>query len=151
AWMTLGSQGTPEERLRIERAVRAEQGMERRAAILALGQPRADATLVLRTLIDDPDPLAAECAILALLKTGVPGAREVVVATAADVKHPRANAAAALLAFVENPSADRIPRAARIWFELRWEAARAFGCIDGQKFEIVRIAELAKDARFCAD
>src|SRR4029079_4724876 len=44
-----------------------------------------------------------------------------------------------------------IPRAARTWFELRWEAARAFGCIDNQKFEIVRIAELAKDARFCAD
>jgi hypothetical protein len=151
AWMTLGSQGTPEERLRIERAVRAEQGMERRAAILALGQPRIDATLVLRSLIDDPDPLAAECALLALLKTGVPGARELVVATAADVKHPRANAATALLAFVENPSADRIPRAARTWFELRWEAARAFGCIDGQKFEIVRIAELAKDVRFCAD
>src|SRR6185503_14099424 len=39
AWMTLGSQATPEERLRIERAVQTEQGLERRAAILALGQP----------------------------------------------------------------------------------------------------------------
>lgn len=151
AWMTLGSQGTPEDRLRIERAVRTEQGMERRAAILALGQPGSDSTAILRSLIDDADPLAAECALLSLLHTGTPGSRDVVVGTAADAKNPRANAAAALLAFVESPSADRIPRAARTWYELRWEAARAFGCIDGQKFEIVRIAELAKDVQFCAD
>ncbi len=150
AWMTLGSQGTPDDRLRIVRAVHGEQGLERSAAVLALGQPQADATSVLAQLADDPDAETGECALYALLRTGRPEARERVEAIAADKAHPRAAAAAALLAFAANPSAERVPRAARTWFELRWEAARAFGGIDGKRFAILRVGELASSPRFCA-
>jgi hypothetical protein len=150
AWMTLGSQGTPDDRLRIARAVHGEQGLERCAAILALGQPQADATLVLSQLADDADAEAGECALLALLRTGRPEARARVEAVAADRAHPRSAAAAALLAFAANPSAERVPRAARTWFELRWEAARAFGGIDGKRFANVRLEELASSPHFCS-
>jgi hypothetical protein len=149
AWMTLGSQGTPDDRLRIARAVRGEQGLERSAAVLALGQPQADTTTILAQLVDDPDAETAECALYALLRTGRPEAREKVEAVAADKANPRAAAAAALLAFAANPSAERVPRAARTWFELRWEAARAFGGIDGKRFAVLRAGELASSQRYC--
>ena len=150
AWMTLGSQGTPDDRLRIVRAVHAEEGLERCAAILALAQSPSDPTSILAHLADDPDAEAAECALLGLLRTGRPEARERVESVAAEKTHPRSAAAAALLAFAANPSAERIPRAARTWFELRWEAARAFGGIDGKRFAVLRLEELASSPRFCA-
>ncbi|HEV8114095.1 MAG TPA: HEAT repeat domain-containing protein [Planctomycetota bacterium] len=150
AWMTLGLAGSPADRGRIADEARSGKGLERRAAILALGELASDATSLLGSIAADPDASVSECAMLALLRSRRPDARQRVEAIAADARDPRAAAAVALLAFDREPASDSSPRAARTRIDLRWEAARVFGGIDNKSFATQRIADLAASSGFAA-
>jgi HEAT repeat protein len=148
AWMTLGCAGSPADRGRLETQARSGKGLERRAAILGLGELKSDETALLASLAEETDAAAAECALLALLRSKRPAARERVEAIAGDAAHARSASAAALLAFDRDPASLTVPRAARLWIDLHWEAARAFGGIKGLSFATHRIEELASSASF---
>jgi hypothetical protein len=151
AWITLGCVGSPADRSRIENEARAGRGLERQAAILALGEITWDETALLALFAGEKDVPAAEAAILALLRSKRPAARARVEDIAQGTKGPLAAAASALLAFDRDPSQENAPRAARLLIDLRWEAARMFGGIDGQSYRARRLPELADSADFRAE
>lgn len=151
AWVTLGCVGSPADRPRIESEARAGRGLERQAAILALGEIAWDETALLASIAEEPDVPASEAAILALLRSKRPAGRARVEAIAQGAKGPLAAAAAELIAFDRDPSQDKAPRAARLLIDLRWEAARMFGGIDGQNFRVRRLAQLAESPDFLAE
>lgn len=123
----------------------------RRAAVLGLGelgthgpQDLGDAEITLVELVDDADPRLAECALLAL---GRAGRLEWVAAVAADLSNPRAESAADVLAFLEQPGSATCG-AARELFDLRWAAAKRYGTVDGQAWDIAVVDALTRDDTF---
>jgi hypothetical protein len=151
AWMTLGCVGSPADRPRLEAEVRVGKGLERQAAILGLGEFAWDETALLGAIAEDTDAAASESAILALLRSKRPAARERVEAIAQGAKGPRASAAAALIAFDRDPSQENAPHAARLLIDLRWEAARMYGGIDGKNFRAARLTELSESKEFLSE
>jgi hypothetical protein len=148
AWMALGCAGSAGDRARIVKQARIGKGLERRAAILALGEMAADEEGLLSWLAGDVDAQAAECALLALLRSHRPGGRDRVQASARDASDPRSAVALGLLAFDRDPATSPPPRAVRTLIELRWEAASAFGMVDRASFAARRVDELASSPAF---
>ncbi len=151
AWVTLGCVGSPADRPRIEGQARTGKGLQRQAAILALGEISADETALLASFAEEPDVQSSEAAMLALLRSRRPAGAERVEGIAHLTSDPRAATAAALLAFQRDPSLENVPRAARLWVDLRWEAARVFGGVDGQSFSVRRIDKLAASPAFVSE
>jgi hypothetical protein len=149
AWIVLGSVGSPGDRASIARQARIGKGLERRAAILALGEGPGAETSVLAPIVEDEDLAVAECAMLALLHARAAGARERIEARAASGSDDaRSVLAVKLLDYDRHPETAAPPRAVRALVRLRFEAARAFGMIDGSNFAARRISELAADPDF---
>lgn len=149
AWIALGAAGSPGDHTSVARHTRIGEGLERRAAILALGEPPGDGTGLLVALVADRDLLVAECAMLALIRSREPRAREHVESFAASgSEDARAVLAVKLLEYDQAPDSAVPPRAVRTLVRLRFEAARAFGMIDGANFAANRLAELAADQEF---
>lgn len=149
AWIALGAAGSSGDHTAIARHSRVGAGLERRAAILAMGEPQAEATGLLMPLVGDRDLLVAECAMLALLRSRDPEARKRVESLATSgSEDPRAILAVKLLEYDQAPDTAVPPRSVRTFVRLRFEAARAFGMIDGANFAASRIAELARDREF---
>lgn len=149
AYIALGAAGSPADHSAISRQARIGEGLERRAAILALGELPGKETIFLLGLVDGRDLIVAECAMLALLRSKDPRARERVEALATSgSEDARAVLAVKLLEYDQAPETAAPPRAVRTLVRLRFEAARAFGMIDGANFTASRIAELAADPEF---
>lgn len=151
AWLALGAAGALGERARIERVARTGSGLERQAAVLALGGMGPGSEAVLAEFLADPDPLIAECALLALAASRRSSASARVDAIARDTAHPRSASAQSLIVFTADPDSSQPSRIARLLLDMRWRAARAFGLIDGQTFAALKVRELAADPAFVRD
>lgn len=145
ALMALGCASAEGERARLEEIARHGQGVERVAAILALGEMNAGATVLLLEIVDAEDGLVRECALLALLRDGRNAGRRRVEEIAADDGHPAARAARDLLVHAFDPAASGPTSAGAALLRLRWDAAREFGLIEGQAWKVLAIRELAED------
>src|SRR5690606_1887850 len=84
ALMALGCASSEGERVRLEVLARSGQGVERLAAILALGEMNAGATALLLEIAGAESGLVRECALLALLRDGRNAGRRRVEEIAAD-------------------------------------------------------------------
>jgi len=135
------------ERPWLEGLARGGSELERRAAVLALGEFGEGAEAVLEELLEDPDPLLRGCAQLALLRTGRPaGRREVELVAAQGGEAGRQ--ASELLVLVGDPAGSRPNEIAELWLDLRWRAARRYGLVDGASWSTRLLEGLLGDPRF---
>jgi hypothetical protein len=148
AWLALGASGALSERTRIEKVARNGTGLERRAAVLALGGMGPGGEVVLVELLEDPETSIAECALLALASSRRPTAVARVEAIARDSTHALSPAAQRLIVFAADPDASEPSRTGRLILDLRWRAAREFGLVDGQKWTTLIVRELSSDPHY---
>lgn len=131
------------------------QGESRLAAILALGElgtRLGDRSKLLVELLVHEVPAVRECALLALLRSGQDGWRELAAGLAADPAHPLHGDAPSLILAVEAPEdVDAPPRAALRLLGLRWEAAQRFGSINGRSWGATVLERLGENDRFLTD
>ena len=100
-------------------------------------------------LLQHDDPEVRECALLALLRTGQGAWQEFAAGIAADPDHPLSGDAPRLLTFQEAPTtATPLHRAVVRLLDLRWEAARRFGTIDGRPWGLTMLERLGQDDHF---
>lgn len=151
ALMALGCASSEGERVRLEVLARSGQGVERLAAILALGEMNAGATALLLEIAGAESGLVRECALLALLRDGRNAGRRRVEEIAADDSHPASVAARDLLVQVFDPAASRPTAAGSALLRLRWDAAREFGLVEGQAWKVLAIRDLSADPALLAD
>lgn len=147
AWIALGSSGAVRERVALEALALHGEGIEREAAILALGELATSTDALFTSLLGDA-PEIADCALLALLRTGRGSARRRVEEIAHDDGHALHESASALLVFVTDPPASGAQPAALRLLDLRWQAARRFGLVDGQTWQVLLVQGLARDEAF---
>jgi hypothetical protein len=151
AMIALGASGTLVERNRLQRIAREGTDLERRAAILGLGEMSASTSAELEDWVQSAELQYAECALLAMLRGDRRADRRRVEEIAADPAHRLAGPAAELLVFSLNPSTSRPTRAAALLLRLRFEAARRHGLVDGENWRLSTIRTLASDRSFASD
>jgi len=151
AWLALGSVGGGELRTGLFDAAIRGEALERKAAILGMGELGQGVDGLLLELARNEDAGLAGTALLALLRTHSPALQSSVEAIAADAKDPRANLASKLLVFVGDPGRSEPTPAARLWLELRWRAAREFGLVDGQAWKVLVYRQLGAQPEFCTE
>ncbi|MEM9800836.1 MAG: HEAT repeat domain-containing protein [Planctomycetota bacterium] len=151
ALVALGAAGSVEGRGRLMSEIsRAADPKEQLAAIYALGELRAALGPGLETLVEltkDADPTVADAAIVALLRSGNDAGRSE-VASIASRGGERAEAARSALAYQADPSRSELPLAFRDLYELRWDAARSYGLVDGEVWSSALLRELENDDVF---
>lgn len=150
ALYTLGAAGRRASRERLVGEVTEGSGLERVSAILGLGELHGelgDADLILVDLLEDEDQVTAGCALLALLRTGDPAWRELCEGLGSG-QHRLASTARAALAFMDDPGSSPEFAAGRTLLELRWEAGKAFGTIDGRAWSVSLLERLIADEEF---
>ena len=151
AWVALGDVGAVDERLHMEELAHNGAGVERLAAILALGELGGGSDALLEALAEEHADDVAQCALVALLRIGKSGPRRRVEEIAHDTQHRQSVPAADLLvAFFDAPNSRPTP-AARLLFALRWEAARQMGLVDGQAWPVIVERDLAARGDFLAE
>jgi len=147
--IAVGSGRDAEARQALEAWASEGQGDERLAAILALGELReglGDGDLILVELLQHPDAEVGQCAVLALLRSGDSGWRELVVGVGGDPSHPLQLDAQQLIAQVDDPQGVASPHPAlRRLYDLRWDAGRQLGLIDGRPWGTTIIERLGED------
>ncbi len=149
ALMALGATRLPGGRERLEAWALGGSPLERRAAVLALGELGSSSLSTLRPLSTAEDSLVAETALLAMLRLESPAVRAEVEALAADTSKSTAQVAKRLLAFLGRPTGGPgAPDSVKLLFELRWEAAIRYGLVGGKSWSQVRIEELQSDPTF---
>ncbi|MDP6762873.1 MAG: hypothetical protein QF903_08660 [Planctomycetota bacterium] len=148
ALMALGCAGATMERARLASWSAEGTATERRAAALALGELGRGVGDRLSELCDDPDTDVAACAALALLRTGTLSARARVDELTRGARKDLAERARNLLMFEVDPLGTGELPSARLLLDLRWNAARAFGLVDGQAWSVTLLGELVADERF---
>ncbi|HJO27253.1 MAG TPA: hypothetical protein QF730_08430 [Planctomycetota bacterium] len=163
--LTLGAAGALSERPLLQSWAMEGAFAERSAALLALGElgPSASGFLMPLALGDGlatggmasggEQLCLRECAILALLRTGWEEARNRLASleAAQDTgQAPRGleQTVAELLVFAVNPAGSNDQRAVRRLLELRWDAARSYGLIDGQSWSSRLLQNLGDDGEF---
>ncbi|MBL8860634.1 MAG: hypothetical protein JNK02_01365 [Planctomycetes bacterium] len=151
AIVALGCASDEGERAFLESAARTSTGVERAAAILALGEMNAGATALLLDIAAAEQGLVRESALLALLRDGRNAGRRRVEEIAADPAHPAASAARELLVHVFDPGASSPTPAGTLLVRLRFEAAREYGLVAGQAWRVLAIRELASDPERLAE
>ncbi|MFT4541013.1 MAG: hypothetical protein ACI841_001658 [Planctomycetota bacterium] len=155
ALIAIGAAGLVSERQRLESWAAEGRSLERRAAILGLGELAAtgagrigEASDLLQVLVGDADLEIAECAMLALLRTQVPRWRDLVSDHGNHSGDPLARPANSLLVFCFDPEGSTPSRASDLLLDLRWDAAREFGTVDGHAWESQLLAELESNEEF---
>jgi hypothetical protein len=147
-WMAIGCSHDVSQRVAAEDLAMKGVGIERLAAILALGEMGANVEDTLFRLIDAQGIGVGECAILALLRTDRPAGRRRVEEIANDPQHPLSKAAANLLVFQVDTASSTPGRASALLLDLRWYAARRFGLVDGQAWNVLVVRSLCLDSDF---
>jgi hypothetical protein len=147
-WMAIGCSGAVSGRVELQDLARKGTGIERLAAILALGEMGTGVEAALLPLVDAGKPDVGECALLALLRSGRPSSRRRVDEIAHDPQHPLAKVAAELLVFALDESSSTPTRAAVLLLELRWFAARRYGLVDHQAWPGLVVHALCDDDEF---
>jgi hypothetical protein len=121
-------------------------GVERRAAVLALGETGVGIEAQLEQLIDEPD--VGDCAVLALLRLSQDATDQVVLALVQRGDHPLSRIAENLSVFDDVPEKSIPTAAGALLLNLRWHAARLFGLVDGQVWRVVVNERLLEDRSF---
>jgi hypothetical protein len=153
ALLALGAAGAGSQRSRLISWASDGSSAERQAAILGLGElvaggaPSSSIAMLLEGWTGEADLGVAECAGLACLRSGVENSRAHVVMLAATPDHALSSRAAALLAFPDTDTS-AVPFATARLFDLRWDAARRFGTIDGRSWSATQRLELTQDRSF---
>ncbi|MFT5284789.1 MAG: hypothetical protein ACI8TQ_000947 [Planctomycetota bacterium] len=148
ALMALGCSKAAGVRLTLESWAVGGGLLERRAAILALGELGGQSLDFLLALAADADARVAECALLAMLRLNANVARSEVEAIAEDRTSTYSKTARKLLEVMDTPSKDSVPESLKLLFELRWDAALSYGLVGGKSRSQLRIEELVSHAEF---
>lgn len=148
AWFALGAAGAADQRPALEESARSAQGLERLAAILALGELSEGGDALLQELARSSETGVGPCALLALLRTQKPALRRGVEEIAQDARDPRSGLAAELVVFAADPAQAAPGAVPRLWLELRWRAGQEFGLIDGQAWPVLVFRDLCAQPAF---
>lgn len=145
ALVAIGASGLEEEMGRLQTAATEGDGLLRQAGIIALGEIGTRGGKLLLSMVDDERD--TELVRLCLLRSGHELGRRVLL------DRFRQNGAdegiMQLLDFVDRPgSFETVPGAARLVFELRFNAARDYGLVDGQRWGVHLMTALAEDDAF---
>jgi HEAT repeat protein len=147
ALMALGCARAGGERSRLESWAQEGSAIERQAAILGLGEMTLADARPLVQLAEDPEPEIARCALLALVRGGsAAGVHHVQRLAAAEGE--LSEAAADALVFALDPAQSRETPEARSLLELRFEAAKRYGLIEGQAWPVLVCERLCADEDF---
>lgn len=149
ALLVLGAAGAVDQRLMLENKAKSGSGLERRAAMLALGELSSSSEALLTAYVNDVE--IGECALLALLRSGRAAARRRVEEIASDPGHKLHDSARELLVFDVDRPASHATAAATLLLELRWLGGRSFGLIDGQSWHVQQIQRWVADPTFVRD
>ena len=149
--VTLGAAGALESR----RLLTKEAGSvvvtdDQIAAIYGLGELGArvgPAIDQLISLCSNEEPRVRLAAMVAAIRTGTEAGREFVNGIAAGADE-RAREARDLLAYAADPSAAQPPLGFRRLFILRWDAARAYGFVDGEVWAAALLDGLSENKAF---
>ena len=147
ALLALGSGGGRSERERLESWATTGTTPERRAAILALGELGAGSAPFLLKLLASEGPAASDAIALALLRTGASSALEGVRAVA-EGGGPLADIVGPVREYHVDPDNTPVTAVHREFLELRWEAARRHGLIDGRSWSVLLVDELCRNDQF---
>ncbi len=135
------------ERPVLEKWAREGSMIERRAAILALGELGIGVEAILYELLDAPELEVRSAAMLGLLGTDRSSAREELDGIAAG-EGPDAELAASLLVYTVDPTISRRTEIAEASLDLRWEAAQQYGLVDGQSWALRVLEDLLAQEEF---
>ncbi len=154
ALTALGAGGRSEDVPRLEASAKpAAEGRlrEQRAAVLALGElGDAGIDALIRLLRSDVTDLE-EALILALVQAGNARARALVQELASGPESRLAQIARELLPMAEGADGAEAPAALVLFderLELRWQAAKRYGFIDGARYKDLWLAEFLEDEAF---
>lgn len=148
ALVALGCARAAGERPRIESYAHEGSAEVRQAAALALGELGTGAADVLIDLAGKKARALAECAVVGLTRCGSAVGLEYVRRLAGDASSPLADTARAALAFHDDPPSAPEHDALRRLLELRFDAARRHGLVDGQVWRVLMLRELCEDSDF---
>ncbi len=148
ALLALGLGGALRELALLESSALEGALEERCAAVLALGELGGGMRGRLLHLLDDPEPAVAGCALLAALRLDPVAMRGRVDRIAGDPEHPLADEARRVLLFSIDPASAPPSLAGRRLLELRYQAARRYGLVEGQPFELLLLRRLLADGHF---
>ncbi|MFT7667709.1 MAG: hypothetical protein ACI8X5_000392 [Planctomycetota bacterium] len=121
--------------------------MQRRAAMLALGCFGESTQWLLGDYLKDSDESVRACAMLGLLLTKQKAARKIVEGIAASGGID-GHLASDLLVFSVDPTGSNRTDAAEFLLDMRWNAARRYGLIDGESWNTRMLRELIATPRF---
>jgi len=150
ATLALGASGSAAARTRLMGIASEGPLPERLGAVFGLGELRGElgpGEKLLADLLEASDPLVAECALLAWLRSGSPAGRARVVELSKSSGR-LTRAAVLALSFEEDPEHTPEFEAARVLLELRWLAGTLYGTIDGSSWSIALVHQLATDDAF---
>lgn len=119
-----------------------------RAAILALGEARLVDEELLETWLSSADPMIRECGLLAGLLGGEPSARGRLNQIIAEDLSALGLAAQKIADFVNGSEDSQETASTRLYLELRYEAAKQFGLIDGQSWGVLVMESVVQDDAF---
>ena len=148
AIFALGASGSHRGRELLEETLVSGARTERCAAVLALGEIGVGVSALLMSLRGDPEPLVVECALLALMRTGRWAGAEYVEAVAESGDSAEARTARQILLFATDAPASEETAASGLLLELRWDAARHFGLVDGKAWEVMLLEDLSSNSEF---
>ncbi len=151
AYFALGSVQSVAFRPTLKMEAREGPGIERRAAVLALGElgdSLNNGVELLIELLEDPDPTIVNDALLALARSRLVSAETQLGRMAADPSQPLAVRAQQALSFVRSPSQPSDFESASMLLSLRYESAKRFGTLNGRPWSQQRIEELKQDESF---
>lgn len=155
ALFALGAAGAIGERPTLQSAAVEGSVDERIAAILGLGEmdlatmdPVGPSDELLVGQLASEDEQVATAALCALLRTGNERWKARAVGMAGNPEHPLGPAAVLMLDFVRRPGASRRHPMLERLLDLRWDAARRFGTVDGMAWSAALMARLVQDESF---
>jgi len=148
---SLGAAGAVESRRILAEATTEVLPTDERIAAIhglgALGSKVGPAIDVLQDLSRDEDADLRTAAMVALIRTGTAAGRGFVAELAAGVDE-RSGEARDLLAYAADPRGQALPPAFKRLYQLRWEAAKAYGFVDGAVWASTLLNELRGDRAF---
>lgn len=148
ALLALGLSGATDSQSLLSSWASAGTILERQASMFALGESRQASADDYDRWLRDPLYEIQRAGMFACLLDGRSSARTRVVEIAGDEAHAQREAAARLLAFDEERATSQRTEAAEVYLELRWEAARRFGLVDGQAWTSLILDRLIRDDEF---
>lgn len=150
ALLALGCGRSPADLARLELSLAVGTSTEQRAALLALGELGPDGWPSLEHFLagERKGLEGTLCLALALsARAGSAPAAERLEGLAQG-EDPFSRRARAARAWSSGAGADELAETLRLYYELRWRAARAYGFLDGQRGQQAYAAELFRDDEF---